>query len=264
MATVNDILLYLETLAPNSMKMDWDNVGLLCGSRDKEVKKILVALDPFESVCEEAAQIGADLLLTHHPLIFQPVKAITDDTSIGRAILRLIASGISTINAHTNLDCAPGGVNDVLAQKLGLQNVQVIGPCGTDEEGRPWGLLRQGAVETQPLEQFLSRVKSSLGCQALKYVDGGKPVSKVAVGGGACAGELRDAVNAGCDTFVTSDVKYNQFWDARELGLNLIDAGHFHTENPVCPVLAEKLRAAFPEISVIVSENHADCAKFFG
>ena len=263
MTTVNDILLFLEKLAPNSMKMDWDNVGLLCGSKNKEVRRILVALDPFESVCDEAITLEADLLITHHPLIFQPVKSVTDDSSIGRAILKLIRNDISAINAHTNLDCAPGGVNDVLAQKLALENIQVISPSGVDEEGRPWGLLRKGAVASQPLAQFLAQVKESLGCRGLKYVDGGKQVNKVAVGGGACGGEFRDAVNAGCDTFVTSDIKYNQFWEAKELGLNLIDAGHFHTENPVCGVLAGKLQAAFPEIAVILSENHTDCANFF-
>ena len=263
MTTVNDILLFLEKLAPNSMKMDWDNVGLLCGSKAKEVYKILVALDPFESVCKEAAQLGADLLITHHPLIFQPVKSVTDDSSIGRAIQTLIKNDISAINAHTNLDCAPGGVNDVLAQALGLEDVQVIAPSGVDENGNPWGLLREGIVKIQSMEQFLKHVKSALSCAGLKYVDAGKAVCKVAVGGGACAGELRDAVNAGCDTFVTADVKYNQFWDAKELGLNLIDAGHFHTENPVCSVLAEKLQAAFPEVTVILSENHTDCANFF-
>ena len=263
MTTVNDILLFLEKIAPNSMKMDWDNVGLLCGSKVKEVNKIFVALDPFESVCDEAIAFGADLLITHHPLIFQPVKSVTDDCSIGRAILKLIRSDISAINAHTNLDCAPGGVNDVLAQTLGLENIEVICPSGVDEEGRPWGLLRKGSVASQSLTDFLAHTKNSLGCQGLKYVDGGKPVCKVAVGGGACAGEFRDAVSAGCDTFVTSDVRYNQFWDAKEMGLNLIDAGHFHTENPVCPVLAEKLQAAFPEITVAVSKNHTDCAKFF-
>jgi len=263
MTTVNDLLLFLEKLAPNSMKMDWDNVGLLCGSRTKEVRKILVALDPFESVCKEAAALGVDLLITHHPLIFQPVKAITDDISIGRAILTLIKNDIGAINAHTNLDCAPGGVNDVLAQALGLRDIQVIAPSGVDENGNPWGLLRQGTVETQSLAQFLGYIKTALHCSGLKYVDGGKPVFRVAVGGGACAGEFRDAVNSGCDTFVTADVKYNQFWDAKELGLNLIDAGHFHTENPVCSVLAEKLQAAFPEVTVILSENHTDCANFF-
>ena len=106
-------------------------------------------------------------------------------------------------------------------------------------------------------------VKISLGCEGLRYVDSGKPVRNVAVGGGACAGEMSDAVRAGCDTFVTSDVKYNQFWEAKAMGLNLIDAGHFHTENPVCRYLVQKLREAFPQITVTAATNHTDCAKFF-
>ena len=126
MTTVGDILSYLETLAPRSMKMDWDNVGLLCGGKSRPVTKVLVALDPFEGVCEEAAQWGAELILTHHPLIFSPLKSVTDETSIGRAVQLLCTNSISAINAHTNLDCAPGGVNDCLARTLGLSDVQVI------------------------------------------------------------------------------------------------------------------------------------------
>ena len=263
MATVNDILNFLETLAPRSMKMDWDNVGLLCGSKKQEVTKILVALDPFEGVCQEAADWGADLIVTHHPLIFQALKSVTDETSIGRSIQLLCRKNISAINAHTNLDCAPGGVNDRLAAALGLSRIEVIDPMGVDEAGSAWGLLRKGTVEEQTLSQFLPTVKSALGCEGLRYVDGGKPVRTVAVGGGACASELMDAVAAGCDTFVTSDVKYNQFWDARELGVNLIDAGHFHTENPVVAVLAEKIAAAFPDVEVKISEKHHDCMKFY-
>ena len=263
MTTVGDILKYIETLAPRSMKMDWDNVGLLCGSKATPVTKVLVALDPFEGVCREAAQWGAQLIVTHHPVIFQAPKAITDETSVGRSILQLCAHGISAINAHTNLDCAPGGVNDVLAKKLALVNVQVVDPNGTDENGNEWGLLRMGEVPEQPLDAFLNRVKTLLGCEGLRYVNGGKPVRKVAVGGGSCAGEMLDALRAGCDTFVTADVKYNQFWDARDLGINLIDAGHFATENPVVSVLAEKIAGAFPEIEVKISETHADCMKYY-
>jgi dinuclear metal center YbgI/SA1388 family protein len=263
MTTVGDILKYIETLAPRSMKMDWDNVGLLCGSKATPVTKVLVALDPFDGVCREAAQWGAQLIVTHHPVIFQAPKAITDETSVGRSILQLCAHGISAINAHTNLDCAPGGVNDVLARTLGLEEISVIDPSSVDEDGRPWGLLRQGKVAEQGLEAFLAHVKTSLGCEGLRFVDGGKPVRRVAVGGGSCAGCLREVADAGCDTFVTADVKYNQFFDAKELGVNLIDAGHFHTENPVCAVVAEKLQAAFPEITVILSKNHADCMKFY-
>ena len=263
MATVNDILAFLETLAPRSMKMDWDNVGLLCGSRKAEVTKILVALDPFESVCQEAAVIGADLIVTHHPLIFQALKSVTDDTSIGRSIQLLCREGISAINAHTNLDCAPGGVNDRLSEILGLSEIEVIDPMGVDVTGSPWGLLRKGSIWEQPLTEFLATVKNRLGCEGLRYVDGGKPVRNVAVGGGACASELMDAYLAGCDTFVTSDVKYNQFWDAKDLGINLIDAGHFYTENPITACLAEKIAAAFPEVEVKISESHRDCMKFY-
>ena len=155
MTTVADILKYIESFAPAYMKESWDNVGLLCGSRSTPVTKILVALDPFEGVCKEAADWGAELIVTHHPIIFQPAKSITDDTSIGRSILALCAAGISAINAHTNLDCTPGGVNDVLAATLGLTNVQVISPVGTNEDDVPYGLLRCGDVAEQFMDAFL-------------------------------------------------------------------------------------------------------------
>ncbi len=261
MITVNDILEFMESVAPSYMKMDWDNVGLLCGSRNKEVKTVLVALDPFAAVCQEAAEIGADLLITHHPLIFGSINAVTDETDTGRAIQTLIRNNICSINAHTNLDCAPGGVNDILAAKLGLNNIEVISPAGTDSQGRPWGLLRKGAVKEQSMEAFAKHVKEALDCQGVRYTGSGK-VCKVAVGGGACGGELLEAYRAGCDTFVTADVKYNQFFDAQALGLNLIDAGHFHTENPVCRHLAQELRSRFPELEVKISQKHCDCTKF--
>ena len=258
MAKVCDVLDFMETVAPSSLKLEWDNVGLLCGRREKSVKKILVALDPFPHVCQEAIDWGADLIVTHHPLIFQPTKNVVDDNSVGRAILMLAKYDISAVNAHTNLDVASGGVNDVLAEVLGLREVTPIptGEC-------PTGLVRCGYVPEQPLEEFLAHTKKRLGCEGLKYVSTGKPVRFVAVGGGACGSDLRDVAQKGCDTFVTSDIRYNQFWDALELGVNLIDAGHFHTENPVCAVLAEKLQQAFPETVVKVSENHRDVAKFF-
>ena len=262
MATVKDIFDFLNTVAPTYMKESWDNVGLNCGRMGKEVKTILVALDPFEHVCKEAVDVDADLLVTHHALLWNP-GFITDETQQGKNTLFLIEHGIPCINAHTNLDCAPGGVNDTLSKVLGLSDVKVVSPVGTDEAGREYGLLRCGYVQAQPLEDFLQHVKDTLGCEGLRYADGGKPVRKVCVGGGACGSELMDAYHAGCDTFVTADVKYNQFWDAKDLGMTIIDAGHFHTENPVVKVLADKIAAAFPEIRVIVSKTHTDCAKFF-
>ena len=262
MLTTGDVLHYLDTLAPPYMKMDWDNVGLLCGSRTQPVRKILLALDPFEGATREAADWGADLLVTHHPLLFHPAKAITDETGVGRTIRLLISHNISAINAHTNLDCSPTGVNFVLAQTLGLADIAVIAPQVTPE-GEDWGLLRMGLVPEMPLADFLPLVRGRLGCPGLRYAAGGRPVHRVAVGGGACADELADAFAAGCDTFVTADVRYNQFWDAHDLGMNLIDAGHFWTENPVIPALAQRLRAQFPEAEVRVSQTHTDCMRFY-
>lgn len=262
MATVADILHFIETIAPTYMKEDWDHIGLNCGHMDKTVNRILVALDPFADVCEEALQMEADLLVTHHALIWTP-GFINDTTEQGRNALFLIENNIACINAHTNLDCAPGGVNDILAEKLGLTDICVIDPKGVDANGKAWGLLRQGQTAEQPLNDFLKNVKAVLGCEGIRYVDGDKPVRNVAVGGGACAEELQCVALSGCDTFVTADVKYNQFWEAKNLGINLIDAGHFHTENPVCAYLAQQLRQAFPDITVAMSGWHMDCTKFF-
>ena len=167
------------------------------------------------------------------------------------------------IPTHGGHSAADGGVNDVLAKTLGLESIRVIRPAGTDDAGNEWGLLRCGTVQEQQLGDFLTVVKAKLGCAGLRYVDGGKAVLKVAVGGGSCAGGMLDALAAGCATFVTADIKYNQFWDAQDLGLNLIDAGHFATENPVVAVLAEKIAAAFPEVEVKISEKHQDCMKFY-
>ncbi len=257
MTTAAHILAFLDTLAPPSLKMEWDNVGLLCGDPDTPVERVLVALDPFDHVCREAAELGAQLLVTHHPLIFRPVSNVTTETDIGRSIQILCRHSITAINAHTNLDCAAGGVNDVLANKLGLTSIRTI-----TLPGQSHGLLRQGEREISALPDFIRHVKAALGCPGVRYVSGGRPVQQVAVGGGACADALMDAVEAGCDTLVTADVKYNQFWDAQKLGLNLIDAGHFYTENPVVAVLAEKIAAAFPELTVKISETHRDCMKF--
>ena len=256
MITVQNIIDYMEQLSPYSLKMEWDSVGLHCGSRTAPVKKIMLALDPFEHVCKEAAEWGADLLLTHHPLLFRPIAAITDESTIARSVMILVRNNISHFCAHTNLDAAEGGVNDVLAQTLGLTDAAPFA------EGL-WGVMRSGYVPEQSFQDFLAFVKKQLVTDGLRYCDAGKPVHKVAVGGGGCSGGWQEAVKNGCDTFVTADIKYNEYWDARERGLNLIDAGHFHTENPMVKVLAQRISAAFPEIEVKISESHTDCMKYY-
>ena len=162
MTTVADILDVLEALAPTGMKMDWDNVGLLCGSRKKEVEQVLVALDPFEDVCDEAVEWGADVIVTHHPLIFRPVANVTDETSVGRVIERLCSAGICAVNAHTNLDCAPGGVNDELAAVLGKETID------TYNTGESRGRETSHSLNYQKLGKEL------MSQDELAVMDGGK------------------------------------------------------------------------------------------
>lgn len=254
MTQVSDILAFLETIAPQALAMDWDNSGFQLGDPNAPVTRVLISLDPFEDVAREAAQWGAELILTHHPLFFTPIKSITEESAVGRTVRLLIQKGISLWSGHTNLDVASGGVNDLLAEKLGLENVTAL---------PPENLLRVGILPEMNVEAFLARVKAALGCPVLRYADAGVPCRRIAVGGGACGSELKLAKEAGCDTFVTSDLKYNQFWDAQDMGLNLIDSGHFYTENPVCAMLAAKVQREFPGITVKISETHRDCMKFF-
>ena len=256
MPTVGEVYEFLQEKAPFELQEDFDNAGFLVGREGTQVSKILVALDITEQVVDEAAEQGAQLIVAHHPVIFGGAQSITDRTVTGRMLLSLAEQGIAAICAHTNLDAVEGGVNDALALRLGLNNIEQLKQEGVDKQGRAYGTGRVGNVTEQPLYDFAIGVKRLLGANGLRLVDGGKPVRKVAVGGGSCANMLDDALAKGCDTFVTSDVKYNHFLDAKAQGLNLIDAGHFPTEDVVCPVLLDWLAERFPQVSVSISNRH--------
>lgn len=259
MATVKEIFAFLENLAPFSLQMDFDNAGFLVGREDAEVDRIMVALDITDEVVCEAIEKKCQLIVSHHPIIFHPVRSVTDATPTGRCLLNLIEHHISAICAHTNLDVAEGGVNDALAQALDLHHIELLQDGGQDSLGRPCGLGRVGILsEPASATEFAAFVKERLHAEGLRLEDAGRSVSRVAVGGGACGDCLPDVVRMGCDTFVTADVKYNTFLDARDLGINLIDAGHFATENVICPVLADRLQARFPELNIDISERHKE------
>ncbi len=253
MAKLSDLYGRIAELAPVELKLGFDNVGLLVGSWEDEVDRVLCALDITEEVIEEGKRLGADLLVSHHPLFFE-LKNVTDSDTTGSRVLHLARAGMSAICMHTNLDIAPGGVNDVLAGVLGISDAA---PFGAERCGRV------GWVEEQSLPDFMGRVKAALNAGGLRYVDAGRPVHRVAVLGGAGGNDMTDALEAGADTYVTADVKHHQFIDARELGLNLIDAGHFSTENVVVPVLAELIASSFPEVEVSVSRAHVQPERFF-
>ena len=249
MPTVHDMERALYDWAPRELAESWDNVGLLVGSGAQEVKRVLLALDVTEWVADEALARGADLIVAHHPVMncrWHEVQSVVDDNAQGRTLTKLLRGGVSAICMHTNLDAADGGVNDVLAQKLGLTDVSML-----NEEK----IGRVGTLKCEKtLEEFLSDVVQSLGCKGLRYRDGGRAVHRVAVGGGACIEFLPNALALGCDTFVTSDVKYHDFLDAN--GVNLIDAGHFETENPVCEAVRAYLAERFPQLELVLSTSH--------
>ena len=240
------------------MQEGFDNSGFLVGREDTSVSKILVALDITEQVAQEASEHGAQLIVAHHPVIFGGAMSVTDQTVTGRVLLSLVENGIAAICAHTNLDAVEGGVNDALALRLGLTDIGQLKQSGVDKQGRPYGIGRVGIVPEQPLYDFAMAVKRLLGANGIRLVDGGKPVRMVAVGGGACGDMMSDALAQDCDTFVTSDVKYHQFLEARALGLNLVDAGHYPTENVVCTVLRDWLTKRFPQVSTTISQRHAE------
>ena len=260
MATVKEIYEFINSVAPFDIQEGFDNAGFLVGRKKQEVTRILVALDITREVAEEAARLGAELIVAHHPVIFNPVKSVTDETLTGQVLLALAEQKIAAICAHTNLDAALGGVNDCLAEALELTDVSQLCQEGVDAQGRPYGIGRIGTVHRPGLSagEYAAFVKEKLGSACVRFVDGGRPVQRVAVGGGACGSMVEDAVAQGCDTFVTADLKYNQFLDARALGLNLLDAGHFPTENVVCAPLAARLAKAFPDVEVRLSEVHRE------
>ncbi len=255
MNTVKDIFEKLCEIAPLELQLEYDNAGFLIGRAEAPVKKALLALDVTAEVAEEAIACGAQLIISHHPLIWDAMKSVTDSSPQKEKILRLLENGIAVISMHTNLDMAEGGVNDVLITLLGAANE---GPFDEEKCGR-MGLLPKPIA----LDEFLALCKEKLKTNGLRYYDAGKTVERIAVLGGSGGGNLCGAIDAGCDTYVTADVKYSVFLQAREYGINLIDGDHFCTENPVIPVVAQRLSSSFPETEFVISKRHDQTVKFY-
>ena len=247
MPTVKEIYSYINSLAPFNTQESWDNSGLLLGNPDRQVNRVSLVLDATLKTVAAAKQNGADLMVTHHPVIFSPTKKIL----AGSVVYELLTSGISAISAHTCLDSAQGGVNDTLAELLGLEGIEPLELDGTDTP-----LVRTGKLpHTMSGEEFAVYVKERLGCN-LRLADAGKPINTVAVCGGSLSSLTYELIGK-VDAFVTGDLTHHYFIDAAESGLTAIAAGHFETENPVMNVLKAKLEKQFPEteFTLINQEN---------
>lgn len=215
---------------------------MCCPDSEKRVQKILLSLDVTDKTVDAAISGGYDLILTHHPLIFSPIKTLCDQSSVGRRLIRLVQNGISVLSFHTRLDALEGGVNDVLAEVIGLVDVQSFGLPGEE-------IGRIGSVSPIPFTEFANWVKSALGAPILEVVDSGRTVKRVALVGGAGKDYLPAAIASGADTYLTGEMGHHSHLDGADAGINLILAGHYYTEAPVL----ERLRALAQECDPTLS-----------
>lgn len=233
MAKVKDFYGYLNSIAPFETQEDWDNSGMLVGDMDAEVKKVAVVLDITHEEIKKAKAIGADLIISHHPVIFNPIKSVTK----GSVPYELVASSINALCCHTPLDIADGGTNDSLAELLGIEVTRTEDP-----------ILRLGTVEPTTAQELAGKIANTLNTK-VRYADAGRKIEKIAICTGAgcslieAAGEL--------DAFITGDASHHNFLDCIQAGITLIAAGHYETEIVVVPVLVKKLQAQFPDIEII-------------
>ncbi len=246
--TVQELYEKLDAAIPRALSCDWDNDGLLvCPQSNKEAKRVLVALDASMTVIEKAEKEGYDVIVTHHPLIFHPLAALSDTDPIGARVLRLARAGIAVMSFHTRLDAVEGGVNDTMAKQLGLHDVSPF--CGD-------GMGRVGTLPAPlSLSAFADLFKSVTGAPAVTAADAGKAVHRVALLGGAGADTYTDALRAGADTLLTGEERHNCYAEAQECGINLICGGHYYTENIVCQTLASLVNRIAPDTAVTVADS---------
>ena len=249
--TVKELYRFLEERIPRSLSCDWDNDGLMCcPNTEREVRRVLVALDVTASVAEYALSNGYDLIVSHHPMIFRPIGAVAPGKPVADKTIALLLGGVSVMSFHTRLDAVEGGVNDVLARALGLCDVSPFGQNGET-------IGRIGTLpEAMSLNDFARRVKTATGAPYVQISSAELPVHRVALLGGGGADDADAAKAAGADTYLTGELKHHQLTDAPETGMNLIMGGHFYTENLVCARIRELLLAADDALTVTLIDSN--------
>ena len=258
---IRDILDRLENIAPTVLAETWDNPGLQVGSYSQEITKVFLSLDPTLKALNSAKRRNAQLLFTHHPLIFKPLSRLDINTYPGDVIAEALTSGICVIAAHTNLDMAKGGINDILADLLELETVEVL---EEKDEVEGAGLGRIGDLPAAiSLSVFVEKVKRVFGAEQVKVVGReDEQIRRLAVVGGSGGSMISLASKKGADLLVTGDIGHHHALEAESLGIALIDAGHFHTEKTAFGAFAEHLRAMVTEwgwkVAIEVDEDEND------
>ncbi len=241
---VQDFFEALDAMAPFSTALPYDNAGLLVGDETAQVQGVALGLDLTAELVEWAHEQGCNLIISHHPVIFKPVSRVLSNDPV----YRMARYGMSAICVHTNLDCAVGGVNDVLAKTLGLSEVE---PLADPEFPNLPPLARMGCLlKEMSAAELAEHVRECLGVAAVGYADGGNKINRVAVCGGAGADLLSAAKQAGAHALVTADVRHHELLDAIDAGITVVDGGHFATEVGVMKPLAETLSKQFPGVKI--------------
>ena len=245
--TVFELYNYFDNIIPRSLSCEWDNDGLMCcPDASRKVRRALVCLDVTEEVVDKATGGGYDVIVSHHPFIFKGLKSLDEEKAVSRKAMKLIKADVAVMSFHTRLDAVEGGVNDALASLLGIRDAIPFGE----------GIGRIGTLsEPQSLLDFAKTVKSILGAPTVSVADAKREVLKVAVLGGSGDDEIAAAIAAGADTYVSGELGYHPLTDAPDMNINLIEAGHFYTEQHICNVLAEKLSALGIEAEIFNSNR---------
>lgn len=240
---VNKILEFLNGKFPVDTACDFDNVGLLVGDGEVDVSNVLISLDCTLETVETAKNNKCELIITHHPVIFSPLKNVLK----GSVVYKLIENNISVISMHTNLDVGMGGVNSSLCDAIGLENVEFY-PASDGY------ILQKGSIKECSADDLAEHLKKRLNT-VVKYVDGGKPIKNVLVCSGSGGDFIYDAIKGGFDALVTSDIKHHQFLEAEDNGVSLFECGHFNTEDVVVEPLCELLKDKFKDIKFITTHK---------
>ncbi|MFK7766129.1 MAG: Nif3-like dinuclear metal center hexameric protein [Mariniblastus sp.] len=258
MSTIKKICGFLDSFAPTRLAEDWDNVGLLAGDPNASAERIMTCLTITPESAQEAIARNADMIVSHHPLPFRPLKRITTDTVASRLLWDLIRSGVSIYSPHTGFDSANEGINQTLSQRIGIENPQPLVPIANDPQGLGAGRFGSLAQE-QTLEQFVDLIKNSFDLSGIHIV--GKltsSVNQVAVACGSGGSFLEKARRAKCDTFVTGEATFHTCLEAKANNISLVLVGHFTSERFAVEALAGHLGKKFENCEVWASEQETD------
>lgn len=260
MIKVSDIYNFIDELAPfEYAKAGDDNVGLLVGDMDSQVNSVLLALDITNAVVAEAAKEGAQLVISHHPVIFDPLYSLQATSPV----YGLVKEGVAAICAHTNLDMAKGGISDIMAEMLMVTPCEVI-EAVSQRAGEKIGFGKVCKLSTPHTpSQLAKRAQAVFGNTVVRYTEGvNKQITRIGLCSGAGGSIAGLAVSLGCDAYITGDVKHDQFIDALNLGITLIDAGHYHTEVIFAEYIKRMLNKKFPQLEVKIAESCVDPVKY--